>query len=272
MHIGSTEIIPVPDGLMHLRPEVLYPTSTPAELGRHPELRNEDGMLPLPDGAFLVRAADGRIVLVDAGGGADFEVPPEAGELVESARLLTGMSAAGVAPRDITDVILSHLHADHFGWVSTAGEVTFPNAVLHVHAADLDHFLPASGEVPDERVPLVLGPALDVVETWSGPETDVAGVRLIHVPGHTPGMAIAVIGGPGGLALVGDLVHCTAEFGEDWTGGQDVDPDLALANRRDLAWRLAAEGTQVTGPHFPDLATGVLTAIGDDIEWVRSRS
>lgn len=169
-------------------------------------------------------------------------------------------------------MILSHLHADHFGWVSTAGEVTFPNAVLHVHAADLDHFLPASGEAPDEKVPLVLGPTLSAVEAWSGSETDVASIRMVHVPGHTPGMAVAVIGGPGGLALVGDLVHSTAEFGEDWTGGQDVNPDLALANRRDLAQQFAAEGTRVTGPHFTDLASGLLTAVEDGIQWVRSPS
>src|SRR5207237_9814019 len=59
--------------------------------------------------------------------------------------LPAGLAAAGIQPEDVTDVILSHLHWDHCGWVSAGGETLLPNATIHAERHALDPFL---GETP----------------------------------------------------------------------------------------------------------------------------
>src|SRR5207342_1635308 len=46
----------------------------------------------------------------------------------------------GVDPADVTDVILSHLHFDHIGWVSDDDAPYFPNATIRCASADADFF------------------------------------------------------------------------------------------------------------------------------------
>src|SRR5205085_1480953 len=79
-----------------------------------------------PMTTFVIRSA-GKLALVDTGLG------PRIGRFAgESGRLLSGLSAAGVAPEQVDAVIMTHLHPDHVGWNCTEvdGEFrpTFPNA------------------------------------------------------------------------------------------------------------------------------------------------
>jgi len=53
----------------------------------------------------------------------------------------TELLAAGFRPEDVTDVVLSHLHFDHIGWVSVGGRRYFPNATYASSAATFDYFL-----------------------------------------------------------------------------------------------------------------------------------
>ena len=48
--------------------------------------------------------------------------------------------ALGLAPADITDVVLTHLHFDHIGWASVDRTPYFPNASYWIAQDDLDHF------------------------------------------------------------------------------------------------------------------------------------
>ncbi|OLT16462.1 hypothetical protein BJF78_14450 [Pseudonocardia sp. CNS-139] len=213
----GTTVDPVVDGMMRLFPAVLFPDVTDAEWDRHPELLDAGGMVELPYGAFVVRAPDHRVVLLDAGGGPGFTVPEHAGTLADGGRLLENLRRLGVRPSDVTDVVLSHLHVDHIGWAAVAGSPAFPSATYHCHAADLAHFLPAAGPPPDDRVPPLLAPVADLLRGWDGPATTVAGVRLLHTPGHTPGSSVALVGRPGnGLAVV--ATSCTARWSSPRTG------------------------------------------------------
>jgi glyoxylase-like metal-dependent hydrolase (beta-lactamase superfamily II) len=72
--------------------------------------------------AFLLRI-DGRIVLVDTGAGQLFG-PGYGG------KLLASLSAAGVAPAQVTDILLTHLHDDHMGGLVKDGKMVFTNATV----------------------------------------------------------------------------------------------------------------------------------------------
>ena len=62
-------------------------------------------------------------MLVDTGTGPPWA--PAATWFPKPGGLLEGLGAEGVSPTDVTDVILTHLHADHVGW-SVHGDAAAP--------------------------------------------------------------------------------------------------------------------------------------------------
>ena len=153
--VGGIKVSALNDGEVHL-PPMFYPG---LDFGVHPELLQADGTYHIPVGCFLIQA-EGLTVLVDAGLGpssirfprdiaaaAGLTDPPEsiaAGGLLPSA-----LAGAGVAPADITTVFLTHLHADHIGWVAPGGALFFPNAVVVCGAVEWQTppIAPAPGEL-----------------------------------------------------------------------------------------------------------------------------
>jgi Metallo-beta-lactamase superfamily len=134
--VGGIKVSALNDGEVHL-PPMYYPG---LDFGVHPELLQADGTYHIPVGCFLIQAED-LTVLVDAGlGPASIPFPRDiaaaAGltdppEVIAAGGLLPGaLAAAGVAPADISTVFLTHLHADHIGWVAPGGVLFFPHAVV----------------------------------------------------------------------------------------------------------------------------------------------
>src|SRR5687767_2398350 len=74
--------------------------------------------------ALLVREANGRNVLLEAGIGAFFEPKLRERFGVQEDRhvLLESLAKAGLAPDDVDVIVLSHLHFDHAGGVLAAWE------------------------------------------------------------------------------------------------------------------------------------------------------
>ena len=91
----------------------------------------------------MLLQACGKNVLVDTGVGSkdeDFDFDDTGSQCLAPGRLLKGLKAVGVNPRDIDAVVLSHLHYDHSGgctrWDRTGNVVpTFPNASYYVQRA-----------------------------------------------------------------------------------------------------------------------------------------
>ncbi|MBM7805254.1 glyoxylase-like metal-dependent hydrolase (beta-lactamase superfamily II) [Geodermatophilus bullaregiensis] len=140
-----------------------------------------EGYARLPNVAgtvSLVRDAD-RVVVVDPGMVADREL------------ILAPMRALGVAPEDVTDVVLSHHHLDH-----TLNVALFPVVPVHDFQSVIE------GDVFTPR------PADGVDLT--------ASVRLLATPGHTPQDITTLVG------TADDVVALTHLW---WTGeGPAEDP------------------------------------------------
>ena len=115
-------------------------------------------------------------------------------QVLEYGWLADSLATAGVRPEEITDVVLSHLHPDHMGWVARDGQPFFPKAKLWAHQADVDFFL--SDTAPDETTfKFMLGvestkermtPVHAQIQTWDRDRTIAPGIDLRHLPGHTP--------------------------------------------------------------------------------------
>jgi glyoxylase-like metal-dependent hydrolase (beta-lactamase superfamily II) len=249
MEVGDFRVDHIVDGSARFKPTVSFAGSTDAQWADHGYLLDEDGLLPFTMGAFLVRGRD-RVVLVDAGLGPGKLMGIQAGALLENLRV------AGVGQEDVTDVVLTHLHLDHVGWISQHDEVVFPNAVHRCSAGDWAHFMVDHRGAEAERVE----PAANRFDVWSTETTIMPGIDTMPTPGHTPGSTTLVLSsGAQRIMFLGDVVHCPVQLEEDeWSALFDVDPDLAKRTRNSLARELEGTAVRMAGAHFPEMHFGRL--------------
>ena len=265
MQVGDLRIDPVIDGTTTFAADQLL--TRPGYDGDpwldHRDLLDTDGRLELPVGGFLVRTGE-RIVLVDAGLGMISSGPPRGG------RLLDSLAGLGVAPEDVTDVVLTHLHFDHVGWATSKGRIVFPGATYRCSEADWVHFV--TGPDTDPGAVRKLSPLAGRLEFFSDGATLGPGIDARSAPGHTPGSAIVVLSsGAERAMLLGDVAHCPFELTEpDWEALFDVDPALARQTREALARELEGADVLVGAPHFPGMAFGRLLRGEGRRAWVIS--
>jgi glyoxylase-like metal-dependent hydrolase (beta-lactamase superfamily II) len=272
MRIGTMRVDPIIDGEILSEPEMLYPGTDPKEFEPYRNLLDPiTGQFVQTLGGYLVRTGD-RVVLVDAGIGSKAVYPFTGGGLRSS------LLALGVHPGGVTDVIFTHLHIDHIGWVSQNGEPFFPNATLRCDKRDWDFFVTSGRETeawelamsyPEEDpAPIRFAPVADQMEFWNGDAGIMPGIEALDAAGHTPGTTVFLLssGGERG-ALLGDLAHSQPELLNAWEFMVHDDPPEAvrmIAKFRD--W-LAAERIPCAGAHFPGLRWGLITPGEDRYEW-----
>src|ERR1700676_3041608 len=90
------------------------------------------GMVTVPFNPQLINTGS-KLILIDTGNGvANFE--PTKGAV---GRTLQNLAAAGVDPKSIDIILLSHLHPDHTTAIRAAdGSIAFPNAEIMVPSVD----------------------------------------------------------------------------------------------------------------------------------------
>ena len=95
-----------------------------------------DAHVPVPFTTLAVRTG-GQLVLIDSGTGSGQTGGPKAGILLKS------MAAAGLDPKDVKTILISHFHGDHiFGLMAKdTNAKTFPNAEIMVPAKDWEFWM-----------------------------------------------------------------------------------------------------------------------------------
>ena len=209
---------------------------------------------------LLRRGAD--LVLFDTGSGPDFVAT--AGLLPEA------LSAAGIAPEDVTHVVFTHGHPDHFwGVLDEFDEPRFANAKHFMGAAERDFWAdPATlAALPEDRKTFASGAARRIealgerLETFGDGDTVLDGITARLTAGHTPGhMAFAL----GEQAIVlGDVAANLIGFARpDLPNANDTDPAAAAATRKQMLGELAASGLPMVGYHMPGGGIGKVAAAG----------
>ena len=268
MQLGAVTIDGVSDGNLVAPPTMMFNKSDQDWL-QHSQFLDDDGMLPIEMGGFLVRSGD-RLVVVDTGIGPHGD-PNRTGTFMKT------LTALNVRPSDVTDVVLTHLHFDHLGWATDGERRLFPNATYRCHEADWQFFMGSTpfddslavslmgGRASSELLP----PIADRLETWSGDETILPGMDVRSAPGHTPGSTVIVVSsGTERAMLLGDVVHCPAELlSDDWEMIGDVDTQLARRSREALARELEGSDIPAAATHFPGLQFGRLLAAEGRRQW-----
>ncbi len=154
-----------------------------------------------------------------------------------------GLERLGYRPEDITDMVLTHLHADHCGGGVKRGasegeyQLAFPNATYHVSRKQWEWAttpnIRESASYPQENIlPMMESGQLNLIYE---PGELCKGVDLRMASGHTPGMLYPVIDYNGSKVVFGaDLIPTTAHIPLLWNMSYEIDPLLTIEEKSDL--------------------------------------
>jgi glyoxylase-like metal-dependent hydrolase (beta-lactamase superfamily II) len=236
----------------------------------------------MPTSGFVAPAGDHRLfcycwlavspdrtVLID--GGCDEITAAERGLTYERSPL-DSLKVLGVKPEDIDDVVVTHLHWDHAGHLTS-----FPNARIHVHPEEVRFTTGPAMQHRYLRRPYdtrQLQGFLEVlfqgrVHFTDGDEELAPGLTVHHVGGHTPGtQVVRVSTARGPVVLASDARHYVRnDCGGDEAGVPfpvviHVDDYCAGAATVD---RLAPTRDHVVTGHDPQVARHYPTVDGDEL-------
>lgn len=227
-----------------------------------PDDRNR---IPLQCNSLLLER-DGRLVLIETGIGDKMADKLRDIYALERRSILDALHEVDCDPKDVEEVIVTHLHFDHAGGLTRlprpgSGESTdprtpplsFPNARVitqrlewedakanrsTMHATYLpDHLTPEVGE----RLTLVDGapPPLDdrgglpARDAWFSFTPVAPGIEVFRVPGHTPGQQAVKIDAAGGrtLVYVPDVMPTAWHASPTANMAYDMEPYVSMLQR-----------------------------------------
>ena len=186
--------------------------------------------LAVCDGVYMVGSGDlshpydccvylldlGDLVLIDAGAGTSFS------------RLVSNIESLGFDMKNLAAVLATHAHIDHIGSIHEFQEMYGVKVIAH----ELD-----AGRIEEGRGIAAEAYGVDYVpchvdERLQGPEEVLqfpkGELRVVHIPGHTPGSVAAYLEMEGQRVLFGQDVH--GPYYPEW----GADPELARESLRKL--------------------------------------
>jgi glyoxylase-like metal-dependent hydrolase (beta-lactamase superfamily II) len=236
-------------------------------------LHEDPHLLEVSDVGFLVNTGK-QLILVDAGSGTWWG----GGAM---GRLAGSLRSAGYTPEQVDIVLVTHLHSDHVGGLTTQdGKRVFPNAEVYVAKAESDFWLspelaakaPKDAQLFFQSAQAIAAPYIkaDKWHTFSGSETIVDGMQLVPLPGHTPGHTGYEFSSKGQQILFwGDTIHAQRVQLQhpEVTVVFDIDPTAAAVTRNQLLPELAREEVVIAGPHMVFPGLGRLHKEGSGYSW-----
>ena len=253
--VGAFEITVLSDGNLALEATLFSGDQARAEKLLEAAFLPKVG-IPTAVNEWLVNTGE-KLILVDTGASNGFA--PTLGRLPQN------LAAAGVDPRAVDTVVITHMHPDHVpGLLAADGTMMFKNAIVHVNG---DEYAFWTSDQIRAKAPDAVRPFFDLAKTAIKPYADAGkvqmhkdgttfapGITAVAAPGHTVGHTMVRISSAGHELLIwGDIVHNAAlQFPEpDRSIAFDHDPAMAIANRKKVFDMVASDRLLFAGTHLP---------------------
>jgi glyoxylase-like metal-dependent hydrolase (beta-lactamase superfamily II) len=234
-------------------PKVLWSRVYPA---------NENNLISLPLRSLIIETG-GHVILVDTGWGDKQDekffrhVHLHGGE-----GLIQGLENRGYRPEDITDVFLTHLHADHCGGgvrTNSSGngyELTFPEATYHVSRAQWEWAVKNNAREEDAFLEENIFPISDSGHLNLVDEEGelFPGFSVMICYGHTPGLMVPIIKYKDKtLVYTGDLIPTVAHIPLIWNMSYDIESLKTIEEKERLLKRALTENYIFVFQHDKDV-------------------
>jgi glyoxylase-like metal-dependent hydrolase (beta-lactamase superfamily II) len=227
----------------------------------------------------LLVVGGGRRILVDDGLGEKFS--PKLRDIYrveqDEHNLEKSLAALGLETRDVTDVVLTHLHFDHAGGSTRSDDgrlvPRLPAARYYVQRRNLDNarkpnLRERASYLAENFEPLA---EAGVLESWDGPSEPWPGFQVFTADGHTRGQQLVRLHGPeGALYFVADLIPTASHVRIPFVMGYDMAAIETMAEKRALLERAAAENAWICLEHDPRIALGRPRVDGEDFAWAET--
>lgn len=182
------------------------------------------------------------------------------------------LAEVGLTPQDIDVVVITHMHPDHIGGMTTDGAETFSKARYVTgrqeydfwHAQDEGHRI---GDLMAQKVT----PFAEKLSFLEDSGTVASGINAMASFGHTPGHMGYMLESDGQqLMLTADLAnHYVWSFAHpEWEVKFDMDKEAATTSRRKILDMLASTRTPMIGYHMPFPAAGFVETRGSGFRFV----
>jgi glyoxylase-like metal-dependent hydrolase (beta-lactamase superfamily II) len=223
---------------------------------------DENNLIDLPLRSLIVETG-GHVILVDTGWGDKQDekffrhVHMHGGE-----GLIAGLKNRGYKPEDITDVFLTHLHADHCGGgvkrssSGTGYELTFPMATYHASRVQWEwavknNLREADSFLEENILPIGQSGHLNLVDEDG---ELFPGFSVMMCYGHTPGLMIPVIKfNNKTLVYTGDLIPSTAHIPVIWNMSYDIESLKTIDEKESLLKKALEENYILVFQHDKDV-------------------
>jgi glyoxylase-like metal-dependent hydrolase (beta-lactamase superfamily II) len=194
-------------------------------------------------------------------------------------RMAANLAAAGIDPKTIDTVLISHFHPDHInGLRSKEGALVYPNAEIKIPQVDWDYYMDEArmnatpeaargGFITSRRV---FAPIAKDVGRLVWDKEAAPGITAIKTDGHTPGhTSFIVSSGKDTLMVVGDAANDPRFFARypHWHLGFDLDKPRAVETRKRLLDMAAKDRMHICFYHAAFPATGFVAKDGDGFNW-----
>ena len=224
-------------------PKALWARSAPPD---------EANRIPLQTNCLLLER-EGTKLLLEAGYGDKWGEKQRAQFAMERRDVRDALAELGVAPGEIDAVLVTHLHFDHAGGLTTmAGDeavAAFPEARVWLQRQEWEDARANKSTMTRTYLPSHLDPVAERVQLFEGEAEVLPGLKVFPVPGHTWGQQAVLFEDAEGLVcFAGDVMPTAAHVGLAYNMAYDMLPyenmrtkKALLARARDEGWRLVLD-------------------------------
>ena len=193
---------------------------------------------------------------------------------LEARTVVDALREIEVEPETIDLVIVSHLHFDHAGGLTTldGGDPSspdarprpvFPNARVIVQSREWEDALANRSTMTRTYLASHLEPVADQVQVIEGPSVILPGLRVEPMPGHTPGQhGIFAETADGTVAFLGDLIPTRHHAHPSAATAYDMEPYETHLVKQRILRQAADEGWIIVLDH--ESGHPITRAIRDD--------